>query len=77
MSDDNCNYLAIKATVMDQGQNALVAAAAFTVLGAPPPITGFIQLIMHTNNSTAAIYTCLGSIAVAARHITPTASDQI
>ena len=81
MLDDNCNYLTIEATIMDQGQNALAAAAAFTkaftVLSAPLPITGFTQLIMHTDNSTAVIYTCLGSIAVAASHITSTASNQI
>jgi hypothetical protein len=58
MLDDNCNYLNLKATIMDQGPNALVvAAAAFAVLGAPHPTTGFTQPVMHTSNSTATIYT--------------------
>jgi hypothetical protein len=59
---------------MDQGLNALVAAAAaFAVLCAPHPTTGFTQPVMHTSNSTATIYTLLGSIAAAAAsHITPT-----
>jgi hypothetical protein len=74
MLDDNCNYSNLKATIMDQGPNALIAAAAaFAVLGAPHPTTGFMQPVMHTSISTATIYTLLGSIAAAAAsHITPT-----
>jgi hypothetical protein len=49
------------------------AAAAFAVLSAPHPTTGFTQPVMHTSNSTATIYTLLGSIAAAAAsHISPT-----
>lgn len=60
MLDDNINYSNLEATIMDQGPNALVAAAAaFAVLGAPHPTTAFTQPAMHTSNSTATIYTLL------------------